>query len=254
MIDSKKILFLLLMFAFSSSHLMAQKKLNINTKYNVLTANLTYSFHRPAGDLSDRFGNSLEIGVGSEFITKKTRFLFGLTGTLLFGNTVNENVLEIVTNEDGNIVGSDQIAGIVSLKQRGFYAGAHVGKIFKFTSNSLSGIRFTVGAGLLQHKIRVQDELDNINLVRGDLVKGFDRLTNGLSFHQFLGYQHFGKSGLFNVFGGVEAYEGFTMSRRSFDNTLMRRDDEERVDILLGLKFGFMVKFNLNETGDQIYY
>ncbi len=254
MIDSKKALILFIFLVVCSFQAMAQEKPNLLTKYNVLAGNLTYGIHQPRGDLADRFGNSLEVGLGVDFITKKSRFIFGLSGTVLFGNTVNDDVLAIITNEDGNIIGNDQIAGIVSLKQRGFYGGARVGKIFKIKSNSLSGIRFTVGAGLLQHKIRVQDDLDSVNAVRGDNVKGFDRLTNGLAFHQFLGYQHFGKSGLFNFFGGIEAYEGFTMSRRSFDNTLMARDDQSRVDILVGLKFGFSMKFNLNETGDNIYY
>ena len=106
----------------------------------------------------------------------------------------------------------------------------------------------------MQHKIRIQDDLDNLNILKGDNIKGFDRLTNGFSFHQFLGYQHFGKSGLFNVFGGIEAYEGFTRSRRSYDNTLMAQDTEQRIDIIVGLKFGFAIKFNLNEDGDEIYY
>ena len=253
MISTKKsiLYFAFLMFALQ---LTAQKKPNILTKYNVIAANFTYAAHRPGGDLADRFGNSLEIGIGADYITKKSRFIFGLTGTVEFGSVVHENVLAIITNEDGNLVGNDQIAGVVGLRQRGIYVGAHVGKIFKVASNSLSGIRVTVGSGILQHRIRIQDDLENINIIAGDNVKGFDRLSNGLAFHQFLGYQHFGKSGLFNVFGGVEAYEGFTMSRRSFDNTLMRRDDTARVDILLGLKIGLSIKFNLNETGDEIYY
>ncbi len=254
MINSKKALFFLVFLILGSIQVEAQEKPNILTKYNVLSGSLTYAFHRPRGDLADRFGPSLEVGLGAEFITKKSRFVFGLTGTIMFGNEVNDDVLSIITNEDGNIIGSTQIAGLVTLKQRGFYVGSHIGKIFKIKRNSLSGIRFTAGAGLLQHKIRVQDDLESINILAGDNVKGFDRLTNGLALHQFLGYQHFGKSGLFNFFGGIEAYEGFTMSRRSFDNTLMRRDDRSRVDILLGLKFGFAIKFNLNETGDEIYY
>lgn len=251
---SKKSLLFLVFLVIASLQVNAQEKPSILTKYNVLSADITYAVHQPRGDLAARFGSSLEIGLGADFITKKSRFIFGLSGTVMFGNTVKDDVLSIITNEDGNIIGTDQIVGIVSLKQRGFYVGGRVGKIFKVASNSLSGIRFTVGAGLLQHKIRVQDDLESVNIVAGQNVKGFDRLTNGLAFHQFLGYQHFGKSGLFNVFGGVEAYEGFTMSRRSFDNTLMRRDDQDRLDILLGLKVGFSIKFNLNETGDEIYY
>ena len=234
--------------------IVCQEKAKSKVDNSVISGNFTYSFHFPAQDMAVRFGNSLEVGIGSDYITSKNRYIFGASGTLLFGNTVNEDVLAIIKNNDGNIVGTNQQVGIVSQKERGFYVGAHVGKIFQFSRSTLSGIRFTAGMGLLQHKIRLQDDLSTINLLKGENIKGFDRLTNGLTLHQFLGYQHFGKSGLFNVFGGIEAYEGFTMSRRSFDNNLMRKDDLKRMDILLGLKFGFMVKFNITENPDEIYY
>ena len=230
----------------------AQEKSKVSNK--VISGNFTYSFHYPSRDLAVRFGPSLEIGIGADYITPKKRFIFGWTGTLLFGNDVRDDVLEVITNDNGDIVGTNQQIGIVTQKQRGWYTGVHIGKIFNLSKTTLSGIRFTLGAGLLSHKIRLQDDLKTINLLKGDNIKGFDRLTNGFTLHQFLGYQHFGKSGLFNVFAGVEAYEGFTMSRRSFDNTLMRRDDTERLDILLGIKFGFMIKFNITENPEDIYY
>lgn len=250
----KNILCLTVLLIFITTASMAQKESSKRVKYDIISGNLTYAFHRPQKDLRVRFGPSLEVGIGSDFITRKNRIIFGAVGTIIFGNTVNDDILNPITNADGNIVGTNQRVGVVGLKQRGFYFGAHVGKIFSISNKSLSGIRFTAGVGLLQHKIRIQDDLDNINSLRGENVKGFDRLTNGLSFHQFLGYQHFGKSGLFSVFGGVEAYEGLTMSRRSFDNTLMRRDDLERLDILVGIKFGFMIKFNINENAEDVYY
>lgn len=250
----KNILCLSLLLIFITTSGMAQKGSSKAVKYDVISGNLTYAFHRPEQDLSVRFGKSLEVGIGSDFITRKQRFIFGVVGTIQFGNTVKDDILNVITNGEGNIVGTNQLAGAVALKQRGFYFGGHVGKIFSISKTSLSGIRFTAGAGLLQHKIRIQDELNNVNILRGDNIKGFDRLTNGLTFHQFLGYQHFGKSGLFNIFGGVEAYEGFTKSRRNFDNTLMRPDDLERLDILLGIKFGFMIKFNINQSSEDIFY
>jgi len=235
-------------------HIIVAGQEKSKVKNNVISGNFTYSFHYPSRDLAVRFGPSLEIGIGTDYITHKKRYIFGWTGTLLFGNDVKDDVLDIIRNDNGDIVGTNQQVGIVSQKQRGFYTGFHIGKIFSFSKNTMSGIRFTFGAGLLSHKIRLQDDLGTINLLKGDNIKGFDRLTNGFTLHQFLGYQHFGKSGLFNVFGGVEAYEGFTMSRRSFDNTLMRKDDYARRDILLGIKFGFMVKFNITENPEEIYY
>lgn len=239
---------------FICLNLDASAQVKSKVKNNVIGGNFTYSFHYPRGDLDNRFGPSLEVGIGADYITHKKRYIFGWTGTLLFGNDVREDVLEIIRNDNGDIVGTNQQIGIVVQKQRGWYTGFHVGKVFSLSPSTLSGIRFTFGAGLLSHKIRLQDDLGTVNLLKGDNIKGFDRLTNGFTLHQFLGYQHFGKSGLFNVFAGVEAYEGFTMSRRDYDNTLMRKDDFERLDILLGIKFGFMIKFNLTENPEDIYY
>lgn len=242
-----------LLFLLFTQNLYAQ--IEKNNELNVLGINISYGNQWPEGDMKDRFGNNLEIGLGMDLITKKHSFILGLGGGFQFGNVVHENVLESIENDDGNIVGRDQGAALVTLKQRGIYLGAHVGKIFPLSEfNKRSGIRVTLGVGLLQHKIRLQDDLETVNIVSGDYAKGFDRLTNGLAIQQFLGYQILSANRLVNFYAGVEVIKAFTKSRRSYDFASRSVDETMRNDILLGLKIGWTLPLYLKLDPDEIYY
>jgi len=244
---------LLTIILLSITNLEAQ--LQKDNKLNILAINITYASQWPAADMSDRFGNNLEIGLGLDYITKEKNYILGITGNFHFGNKVFENPLTSIENQNGNIVGIDQGAAFVSLKQRGLYAGVLIGKIFKLPgSNARSGLRVTIGSGLLQHKIRLQDDLETVNLIKGDYKKGFDKLSNGLAFHQFIGYELFSNNRLLNFMIGVESYQAFTKSRRSFDFATMSVDNTERLDILFGIKAGWILPLYLNFDPDEIYY
>ena len=233
----------------------ANGQLKENSKLNILAINITYATQWPGADLAERFGQNLEIGLGLDYITKNTNFIIGITGNFHFGNNVFENTIRSITNEDGNIVGNDQAAAIVSLKQRGVYGGLLAGKLFNLQgSKSRSGLRVTLGGGILQHKIRLQDDLETVNLLKGENKKGFDRLTNGFALHQFVGYELFSNNRLLNFMVGVEIYEAFTKSRRSFDVATMSVDTRERLDILFGIKVGWILPLYLNFNPDEIYY
>lgn len=226
-----------------------------DNKLNILGINITYASQWPGADMKERFGNNLEIGLGVDYITKEKNFIFGITGNFHFGNIVKENTVASIENANGNIVGIDQGAAFVSLKQRGLYAGLLIGKLFKISdSKTRSGLRFTLGGGLLQHKIRLQDDLETVNLLKGDYKKGFDRLSNGFALHQFVGYQLFSNNRLLNFMIGVEVYEAFTQSRRSYDFDSMSVDTTERLDILFGIKAGWILPLYLNFDPDEIYY
>ena len=246
-------IFLAAFFLLINTQVKAQ--IDTNNDLNVLGVNFTYANQWPEGDLKDRFGSNLEVGIGLDLITKKQSFIIGLTGALQFGNFVKENVLESIQNENGDIVGRDQGTAIVSLRQRGIYVGGHVGKIFALSQiNKRSGIRITLGMGLLQHKIRLQDDLQTVNILTGEYAKGFDRLTNGLALQQFIGYQIYSSNRLINFYAGVELIEAFTQSRRSFDFASNSVDTQMRKDLLIGLKIGWTLPLYLQSDPDEIYY
>ncbi len=230
----------------------------INT-YNVITLNVTYGFHVPGGDLSNRFGNNFSLGGGLDLITEKKNLIFGLKGNNLFGNVVKEDVLLSLRDSDGFILGSvgagQATYAEVFLRERGFYAGGHIGKLFAMSNkNKRAGIRLTFGAGLLQHKVRIQDETGSADQLKGELIQGYDQLSNGLAFEQFIGYQQLNRKTGANFFAGFELTEAFTKNRRNINFATQSRDNQSRFDVLLGFRVGWLFSFYVGERAEDIRY
>ncbi len=248
---------LLLVFLLTSTILFAQA--NRQNTYNVLLFNATYGVHLPAGDLTKRFGSNFSVGGGLEIVTEKNNLIFGLKGNNLFGNRVKEDVLASLRDSDGFILGNGGanrgLYAEVYLRERGFYVGGHIGKLFSINEkNKRSGIRATFGLGLLQHKVRIQDETGSADQLRGEYFKGYDQLSNGLAFEQFIGYQLLSKSRGINFFAGFELSQAFTKNRRAFDFAAQRKDDSARFDVLLGFRIGWSLAFYVGERGEDIFY
>jgi hypothetical protein len=110
----------------------------------------------------------------------------------------------------------------------------------------------TIGAGLLQHKIRIEVQDNNVPQLDGDYRKGYDRLTNGLALTEFVGYLHCGNNRLINFFAGIELTQAFTKSRRDWDFSTMRKDDSNRMDLLFGIKVGWF--FPMYKHAATAYY
>lgn len=230
----------------------------INT-YNVITLHAIYGFHIPGGDLSNRFGNNFSLGGGLDFITEKKNLIFGLKGNNLFGNMVKEDVLFSLRDSDGFILGSvgagQATYAEVFLRERGFYAGGHVGKLFALSNkNKRAGIRLTFGAGLLQHKVRIQDETGSADQLKGKFIEGYDQLSNGLAFEQFIGYQQLNRKTGINFFAGIELTEAFTKNRRSINFAIQSKDSNSRFDVLLGFRVGWSFSFYVGERAEDIRY
>ena len=136
-------------------------------------------------------------------------------------------------------------------------AGAHVGKLIPVGfSNPRSGLRLTVSAGLLQHKIRIQDDpLSFVPHLDDDYKKGYDKLSNGLAFTEFVGYQLLSTNKRINFFAGFEFTQGFTMNRRAFDFDTRQQDTANRVDLNVGFRVGWVLPFYVGQrASEEIYY
>ncbi len=247
----------LFFFFLASISCFAQRNA-INT-YNVITLNMSYGFHNPAGDLSKRFGANFSIGGGLDLITEKKNLIFGLKGNNLFGNTVKEDVLASLRDRDGFILGSigagQATYAEVFLRERGLYVGGHFGKLLTLSKkNQRAGLRLTFGLGLLQHKVRIQDENNNADQLKGELIKGYDQLSNGLAFEQFIGYQQLNRKTGINFFAGFELTEAFTKNRRAVNFATQNPDLENRFDVLLGFRIGWSFTFYIGERAEDIRY
>lgn len=243
------------LFVLLATGLFAQTDEERPNTGTVWISTLSYAFQNPASDMADRFGYNFNLGLHTEVMLKKSNLIFGLSGDILFGNEVKEDVLASLRTPEGDIIGNNRLLADASLRERGFNISAYAGMLFPLLKrNKRSGIRVTLGAGLLQHKVRIQDNQNTIVQITGEYKKGYDRLSNGLSLTQFIGYQHLDRKRLVNFYAGIEFVEGFTENRRTYDFDIMAHDDTQRRDILVGFRFGWSVPLYIGEAPDEIFY
>jgi hypothetical protein len=214
-----------------------------------------YAFQWPAGDLADRFGVNSTIGPGFLIKTEKN-WLFGVDVNFIFGNRMKEDsLLQNLLTSDGYVIDQQGQYADLNLFERGFYTSFKFGKIIPiFGSNINSGLMLLAGGGYLQHKIRIEVANNSAPQLNGDYKKGYDRLTDGFQLNQFLGYMHIGDSKLANFFVGLEFVESWTMNRRSMNFDEGRRDDKKRLDLLYGIKVGWIIPFRRRMPKDFYYY
>ena len=253
----RKITGLLLLLAGVQSGAMAQKfqehpvAAEPRNVGNAVLINLQFGVHWPGADLADRFGRDADFGGGVEFITANN-FLVGAESQFFFGSTVKEDPLAILRTPEGDIIGNDQFLATVSLKERGFYVGGYLGKMVRF-SQKRSGLRITLGGGVLRHKIRLQDDSQSVGAITGDYAKGYDRLTAGPTLSECIGWQHLGANRRANWYIGLEFKQGFTKSLRDWDFTEMRKLDGTRTDLRFGIRAAWTIPFYVGNAS-KIYY
>lgn len=245
-------LFILLLF-FGFNLLAQLSPVNIG---NGLLVNMSFGGQTPAGDLASRFGLNLNVGGGVDFLTRERNFIFGIEGSYIFGTDVRQDVIASLKTADGFIIANDRAYADIQLRQRGFYVGAIVGKLFSLSAtNPRSGIRATFGLGLLQHKIRIQDDpFRGVPQLDEAYKKGYDRLSNGLTLSQFIGYQLLSADKRQNFYAGFDFVQGFTKNRRDFNFDTRTQDTEQRIDLLFGFRVGWVLPFYLGKGSDEIYY
>lgn len=227
----------------------------VENEVDIVTMAGSFSYVSPLGIYSERFGPGGVFNFQVEYMRWPDNWIIGLEGQYGFGGRVKENVLAFLQDRDGFIVGRDlQLAHVVQ-QQRMMGICLYMGRLFPLSEkNQRSGVRFTVGAGYLQHWIKVMDELRVLSQIEGRYRYGYDRMTSGLQLNQFLGYQYISLNRLINVHIGVESMQGFTRSRRAYDFQTMRTDDRRRFDGTIGLRAGIAITLFTGTPARDIFY
>ena len=248
-----KYIFLYLISFFFLQDAIGQKEENKSPKY--LLFNLQYSLQQPGGDMGDRYGANNAVGLGLEFLSRGN-FIIGLSGDLLFGKTVEEDVLATLRNSDGSIIGNNRALSAITLRERGINVNLLLGKLWNINKKQpKSGIRTTIGGGILQHKIRIQQDPQSlVPQAEGEYAKGYDRLSNGFALTEFIGYQMVSRNKRLNFIAGFEFVQGFTKNRRAFNFDTMMKDDESKFDTLIGIKFGWTLPFQIGVAKEEVFY
>lgn len=215
----------------------------------------SYAFKIPGGDLENRFGNHSEIGLSFLLKTRKN-FLYGVEWNYIFGNKVKDvSFADGFRDAGGGILANNGLYSELYFLERGFSLSAKVGQIFNiFAVNPNSGIMLLGGIGILQHKIKIEDKFQEVPLLSSDgYYQGYDRLTNGVMFTEFIGYRLLSSRRLINVFAGFEFTQALTKNRRETNFDTGKKDDLDRLDLTMGFKVGFSLPL-YKPTPQEYYY
>ena len=113
---------------------------------------------------------------------------------------------------------------------------------------------FNIGAGLLQHHIRIENKDNNTPPVLDEYKKGYDKLTNGLSTREFIGYQYLSNKNILNFYAGFEFYQAWTECRRDYNFDTMEEDNTKRNDYLFGVRVGWILPLYQKAPNEYYYY
>jgi hypothetical protein len=259
--------FLVIFVLVSVSSVQAQDKEKLfnagqekHSKKGVIL-NADGDFDLPGGDMAKRFGASYRLGPSVSYKTG-SNWIFGAKIDFVLGGKVKEdslminvrdkystskaNLYEFIDN-NGNRIG-------VPVYERGFAMGLEAGRIFALSKDHPdNGLLLMTTVGLLQHKILIYDKDKAVSQLRGDYLKGYDRLTNGLFLEEYAGYIYFARNGLLNFTLGVDAMFGFTQGRRDYLYDVMRPDTKQRLDILFGIRGGWFIPIFRKKSEEMMF-
>lgn len=216
----------------------------------------SFSVNFPGGDLVNRFGINGAIG-GAFAVKTKTNWVYGLKYDYIFGKDVKEwQILNNLITEGDFIINPNGVPSETDLFERGYAVNGIVGKVSPFLGkiklgpNKNSGLFYWVGLGLLQHKIQIKSDVPQL---QDEYSKGYDRLSNGISVSEFIGYLYLGNSRRVNFYLGFEIYQAWTKNRRGYNFDTMQVDEEKRLDLLTGFKFGWILPL-YKKVPSEFYY
>jgi hypothetical protein len=216
---------------------------------------LDYGYNFAGGDLKDRFGNNLKVEANLSYIFKESGFAAGIRANYFFGDTVYQDVLAHLRDQNGHILGINGDYGQVKLRQRGFQTGFFAYNVFSFGNlNKRSGIKIDLGVSFIQHWIRLQDDYNTIAQFNDPYDKGYDRLTNGVALDEFIGFQYMSNNRRINFYAGFSFTQAWTQNRRDYDFASMSSLQEKRLDLMSGFKFGWILPVFLESQPEEIFY
>lgn len=247
------ILILLLIFCSGYSQQIAKSDTDsYSGKIHIIEFN--YGQMVPLADLNDRFGRFNTIG-SSVGILFKNNIELGLKGSIFYGRNVKEDVFQNLRNDQGIITGADGIDALLFLRMRGAHIGLQASKILPRNKDTRSGIKIGLGAGILWHKIRLQDDSRSVAQLLQDYQYGYDRLSVGFAVNQFVGYQILAKNQTLNFIFGFDIVESFTKNIRPYNFSGTEEfHNSTRLDVGIGIKVGFMMTFYQFDTPEEIFY
>jgi hypothetical protein len=187
----------------------------------------------------------------------RSGFILGIDGSYLFGTDVKneDSYFHAIRNDHGYVIDGDGQYAEVHLYERGLQIFIFGGYQFNFWSpNPNSGPFIHLGAGFLQHYVRIENPGNTAPQILGEYSKLYDRLSNGFSTSQMIGYRYMGNRNLANFYLGFEFTQAWTKSRRAYNADDMQQNTDTHLDLLYGIKVGWIIPLYGRAPKDFYYY
>lgn len=213
---------------------------------------LGMGLHLTGADLADRFGGAKSVNLSWE-IMAPSRFTYGIEGGVLFGRDVVEPNLGInLINTNGTVTGASGFPAVVDPAFFGYKIQFNLGKTWQLADSPSWMWVAKVGLGFVEHKINFDISMEEVPQLTGEYLKGYDRLTNGVSTELYFGVMHLDENRLKNFYFGFQVMPAFTGGRRAFNFDTQTLPIENRLDLLYGVKAGWVLP--IYRVARDIYY
>ncbi|MCX7955302.1 MAG: hypothetical protein N3A01_08985 [Bacteroidales bacterium] len=203
-----------------------------------------YMVQIPDGDLAKRYGINSNIG-GSFIFKTKNNVFFEFNTNFIFGDKLKgdaTHLFDSIKTSNGMIINEHGEYAKIRTFERGYFIGSKIGTIlFLKYPNPNSGLLLMGGAGILQHKIRIENDGNNAPQILGEYKLGYDKMRYGFALSEFIGYIYFSRNQIINFYAGFEFYQAFTKSGREWDFNLRKKDTGKYKDLLHSIKVGWII-------------
>ena len=248
----KRILLYIILLSFTASG-YAQSLLK-DSIMPALLFQFNYTSQFPFADMKTRYGSNFGLGGAISYKTKQN-IQIGIEGMAIIGENIkDDDPLHGAYTKDGGFIGQDGTFQTWSVHERGFILKGTIGYTIHFKKpNVNSGILLQVGGGMMQHRMKINVDVGQVPQMTTEYQRGYDHLANGGVISQFIGYQYMGVKKRVNLYGGIEFTEGFLKGRRAWNYALNAPDNARQIDVLIGVKVGWIFP-RYFKTTEKYYY
>lgn len=211
-------------------------------------------YHKGLADLGKRFPSFSTLPAGAYYKSGKNLIL-GFEYNRFLGNNFRlDSLFGGIVGPSGQVIDKNGNPAVIRYYMRGYTFQGYVGKTFKISPRfKHSHVQVNLGAGILQHYIKMRFDKSLLPQLEGDYAAGYDKLTNGFMLTQTVNYQYYNLQSVC-FFAGFNLVQSFTQNQRNWDYGVMHRETGKRNDFYLGFSAGFLIPINLRSGSSNEYY
>ena len=247
---------LLALIILFSVEIFAQRGIKDSSIF-IPSISINYAYQLPVGgNIEYSYGGANAVG-GDIMFKLKNSFMLGMGFEYFFSDNINngEQYFKNIKNSNGYVIDGNGQFAEAYLYFRGYNIQLLTGYQFGFWSpNPNSGPFVQLGIGFMEYKTKIENPGRTANQLIDDYNKMYDRLRNGFSTTQVLGYKLMSKRNLTNFFIGVEFTQAWTDNRRSYNADLDASEMGKKIDLQIGIKVGWVIPFYGRAPKDFYYF